>query len=47
VERIFYNQVDLLLRILPEIAKDKDFALHGGTAINMFVYFEFAGCNWR
>lgn len=28
----------MLLRILPEIAKDKDFALHGGTAINMFVY---------
>jgi predicted nucleotidyltransferase component of viral defense system len=38
VERIFYNQVDLLLRILPEIAKDTDFALHGGTAINMFIY---------
>jgi predicted nucleotidyltransferase component of viral defense system len=38
VERIFYNQVDLLLRILPEIAKDTNFALHGGTAINMFIF---------
>jgi type VI protein secretion system component VasA len=32
----FKNQVRLLLRILPEIAKEKDFALHGGTAINLF-----------
>lgn len=33
----YYNQASLLLRALPEIAKDKRFALHGGTAINMFV----------
>lgn len=31
-------QVDLLLRILPQIAKEKTFALKGGTAINLFVY---------
>lgn len=27
-----------MLRLLPEIARDKDFALHGGTAINLFYY---------
>lgn len=32
----YRNQVALLLRILPEIAKEQDFALHGGTAINLF-----------
>lgn len=30
-------QVDLLLQVLPQIAKEKDFALKGGTAINLFV----------
>ena len=34
---IFYKQADLLIRILPYIAEDEDFALHGGTAINFFV----------
>jgi hypothetical protein len=34
----FRNQVSLLLRLLPEIAKEKDFALHGGTAINLFYH---------
>jgi predicted nucleotidyltransferase component of viral defense system len=33
----FKNQVSLLLSILPEIAKEECFALHGGTAINLFV----------
>jgi len=32
------NQVSLLLRILPEIAREKNFALHGGTAINLFYH---------
>lgn len=32
----YKRQVSLLLRILPEIDKFKDFALHGGTAINLF-----------
>jgi len=32
------EQVFLLIRLLPEIAKDKDFALHGGTAINLFYF---------
>ena len=30
-------QVDLILRILPSIAKEENFALKGGTAINLFV----------
>lgn len=31
-------QVDLLLKVLPFIAKEKVFALKGGTAINLFVW---------
>lgn len=30
-------QVALLLKVLPEVAKEECFALHGGTAINLFV----------
>ncbi len=33
----YKQQVDLLLKVLPIVAKEKDFALHGGTAINLFV----------
>ena len=33
----FMRQVALLLNVLPEVAKEKNFALHGGTAINLFV----------
>ena len=33
----YRGQVSLLLSVLPEIAKQKCFALHGGTAINLFV----------
>ncbi len=33
----FYNkQVGLLIRVIPEVAKESCFALHGGTAINLF-----------
>jgi predicted nucleotidyltransferase component of viral defense system len=34
----YKDQVDLLLQILPHIAKEKVFALYGGTAINLFVH---------
>jgi len=34
---IYRAQVELLLRVLPYVAKEKDFALKGGTAINLFV----------
>lgn len=30
-------QVSLLLQVLPEVAKESIFALHGGTAINLFI----------
>lgn len=33
----YKNQVQLLLDVLPEVAKETCFALHGGTAINLFV----------
>ncbi len=33
----YRKQAELLLEILPEVAKLSCFALHGGTAINFFV----------
>lgn len=33
----YKNQVSLLLQVLPEVAKESCFALHGGTAINLFI----------
>ena len=33
----YTRQVKLLLNVLPEVAKEECFALHGGTAINLFV----------
>ena len=33
----YKDQVALLLNVLPEVAKQKCFALHGGTAINLFI----------
>jgi len=33
----YYNQARLILRVLPQIAKEKRFALKGGTAINLFM----------
>lgn len=33
----YKKQVNLLLKVLPEVAKEQAFALHGGTAINLFV----------
>jgi predicted nucleotidyltransferase component of viral defense system len=37
IYQTYKRQVDLLLKVLPEVAKENDFALHGGTAINLFV----------
>lgn len=34
---IYYQQVKLLIRMLPVVAKEQVFALKGGTAINLFV----------
>ncbi len=36
-DTIYYRQAELLLRILPVIHLEADFALKGGTAINFFV----------
>lgn len=33
----YKKQVRLLLDVLPDVAKEKCFAMHGGTAINLFV----------
>lgn len=33
----YKKQVALLLSVLPEVAKENCFALHGGTAINLFI----------
>ncbi len=35
--QLYKRQVALLLKVLPEVAKETCFALHGGTAINLFV----------
>lgn len=32
----YFEQVNLLLQILPIVSKEKCFAMKGGTAINMF-----------
>ncbi|MFY0652564.1 MAG: nucleotidyl transferase AbiEii/AbiGii toxin family protein [Cyclobacteriaceae bacterium] len=37
INETYRGQVSLLLSVLPEIAKEKCFALPGGTAINLFV----------
>ena len=34
---IYYKQVQLLMSVLPTVAKQTCFALKGGTAINLFV----------
>ena len=34
---VYRNQVRLLLRILPLVAREHCFALKGGTAINLFI----------
>ena len=33
----FYGRVQLLMRVLPQVAQEPAFALKGGTAINLFV----------
>ena len=32
----YQDRVDLLLQVLPYVAREKEFALKGGTAINLF-----------
>jgi predicted nucleotidyltransferase component of viral defense system len=37
MNKILKDQVSLLIQILPVIAGETDIALHGGTAINLFI----------
>jgi hypothetical protein len=37
IDSKYRPQVDLLLTLLPHVAKEQDFALTGGTAINLFI----------
>lgn len=37
MNEVYKKQVRLLLDVLPEVAKEACFAMHGGTAINLFV----------
>ncbi len=36
-DSVYYRQVELLVRVLPFVAKERCFALKGGTAINLFL----------
>ncbi len=33
----YFKQAELLIQVMPYIAVEKDFALKGGTAINLFI----------
>jgi predicted nucleotidyltransferase component of viral defense system len=37
MNNLYKEQVRLLIRVLPIIYRDEDFAIHGGTAINLFI----------
>lgn len=37
----YKEQVRLLLDVLPQVAKEECFALHGGTAINLWLMLRF------
>jgi hypothetical protein len=37
MNKIYRKQVELLLRIIPTLAEIENFAIHGGTAINLYV----------
>lgn len=37
MNNLYKEQVRLLLRMLPVIYREEDFAVHGGTAINLFI----------
>ena len=37
IATVYFRQAELLLRVLPLVARETVFALKGGTAINFFV----------
>ena len=36
MNELYKKQMALLIRIMPSVYRIKDFAVHGGTAINLF-----------
>jgi hypothetical protein len=37
MNKIYRQQVELLLRIIPTLEEVDSFAIHGGTAINLYI----------
>ncbi|GHT49367.1 hypothetical protein AGMMS49982_02720 [Bacteroidia bacterium] len=37
MNKLYKQQVELLLKIIPTLSGIDDFAVHGGTAINLYV----------
>lgn len=37
MDKVYMDKVDMLLHIIPLVTEEKCFAIHGGTAINLFV----------
>lgn len=37
IQAPYYRQVALLMQVLPYVAVEREFALKGGTAINLFI----------
>ena len=37
MNKLYAQKVEVLLKIIPIIATEECFAIHGGTAINLFV----------
>jgi len=37
IDSVYFKQAELLLRILPLIDRETEFAMKGGTAINLFA----------
>ena len=55
IQAPYYRQVALLMQVLPYVAVEREFALKGGTAINLFIRdfprlsvdIDLAGCPWK
>ncbi len=37
MNELYKAKVDLLIKVMPLVAQEDSFAMHGGTAINLFV----------
>ena len=55
IQAPYYRQVALLMQVLPYVAVEREFALKGGTAINLFIRDSLdyrwistsPGCPWK